>query len=440
MITCHRAPLLAAAVLAAVAAGGAAHAQPAPGVAPATDAQPTAAAVAVAQDAAEYRFAESMTFRLAASADVPIEDVVLRYVIGADGIRNRRIPSFTPGPRVEAVHDETLVRGQIPPASEIRWWWTVTTADGRVAETEPRSFVYLDQAFDWQSLDAPDVRVWWYDADRSFAEEIQARTREALDKLGDLIGSLPDRRIEIVAYQSQEDLRPALVDRGGTYETRLATLGARVATDILVLDAGTRGQDLYEVLTHELSHVVLNLHFDEEYIDAPLWLDEGLAMYVEGPLAPDEQAELDQAIESDTLMSVRSLTSFPGDASLVPLAYAESRDIVAFLIASGGEAKFRRFLDAIGDGASGPEQALEDVYGYDQLTLYQAYRAHHGLSEAATPSPDEIAAWQAERMQRTEGDGAEAPPPLGWPCGSAGLAVVGVALAAASRRRAAPVR
>ncbi len=391
-----------------------------------------AAAITVADDAAEYRFAESMTFQLSASAAVPIEDVVLRYVIGRDGIRNRRIPTFTPGTRIEATHEETLVRGQIPPASEIRWWWAVTTADGAVAETEPRSLIYLDQNFEWQSLDASDVRVWWYDAEPAFAEEIQARTREALTKLGDLIGTLPDRRIEIVAYQSQADLRPALVDRGGTYETRLATLGARVATDILVLDAGTRGQDLYEVLTHELSHVVLNLHFDEEYIDAPLWLDEGLAMYVEGPLAADEQADLDRAIEHDTLMSVRSLTSFPGDASLVPLAYAQSQDIVAFLIASGGEEKFRRFLDAIGAGEAGPEQALLDVYGYDQLALYQAYRAHHGLAEAATPSPDEIAAWQAERMQRTEGDEGA---PMGWPCGSTGLAAVGIGLAVVARRR-----
>lgn len=73
-----------------------------------------AAAITVADDAAEYRFAESMTFQLSASAAVPIEDVVLRYVIGRDGIRNRRIPTFTPGTRIEATHEETLVRGQIP--------------------------------------------------------------------------------------------------------------------------------------------------------------------------------------------------------------------------------------------------------------------------------------------------------------------------------------
>lgn len=382
--------------------------------------------VSITRDEADYVFAESLQFTLEAASDSPIVDVVLRYTVGGSGIRNRRIPAFTPGAQITAAHQEVVVRGQIPPASEIRWWWTLTTEDGSTADTAPESILYLDRQFEWQSLDAPDIRVWWYDAAPPFAEELQTRTRDALKRLSALIGSPPGRRIEIVAYQNQADLRPVLMDRGGTYETRLATLGARVAPDILVLDAGTQSEDLFEVLTHELSHVVLNLHFAEDYYDAPLWLDEGLAMYVEGPLAENEQADLDAAIAQDRLMSVRSLTSFPGDAELVPLAYAESRDIVAFLIDDGGEAKFRRFLDVIAAGEKTAEAGLAEVYGYDQLGLYQAYRRHHGLPPAATPAPEAIATAQRERRRRVEGSDD---PPAGWPCGSAGMALVALGAA-----------
>ena len=386
-------------------------------------------AVRVDRDTLAYRFAEQLDFELEASADQPIDDIILRYTIGSETPRNRRIPEFEPGPRVEARHQEDLVRGQIPPASEIRWWWSLGLADGTRVETEPQSLSYLDQRFDWQVLDATDLRVWWYDADADFASAVQASARQALQRMRELYGSEPGRRIDIVTFQSQADLRPALIDRGDTYESRLATLGARVADDILVLDAGTRSAEREEVLAHELSHIVLNLHLEEAYIDAPLWLDEGLAMYVEGPLDAEERAGLEAAIEDDALMSVRSLTSFPGDASLVILAYAESQDLVSFLIESKGREALRDLLDGIGSGEETPDEALERVYGYDQLSLYQAYRGARGLPPALAPKPE---AGAPRRGPALDAGVDRAPIPM--PCGAAGLLLV-AALALATRRR-----
>jgi len=440
-------PLL---VLAALSAGPAAAAAPASGprleaLAGGTPAHPSGAAptpapglgVAVARDEMTFAFAASMRFVLEATAEAPVEDIVLRYTVGGDGPRNRRIPVFTPGRDIRAAHDETLVRGQIPPASEITWWWSLTTAGGAAFETAPRTARYLDERFRWRSADGQEARVWWYGDGQAVADDIARRIREALGELAAIIGSPPDRRIEIVLYRSQDDLRPALVDRGGTYEARLATLGARVAPDILVLDAGSPGEDLYEVLRHELSHVVLHLHLQEPYIDAPLWLDEGLAMYVEGELSPDEQATLDEAVREDALMSLRSLTSFPGDADLVPLAYAESRDIVAFLVEDYGEPKFQALINAIGTGDVTPDQALEGVYGAGASDLYQAYRASHGLAPAATPDPTAVATSRRERARRVGGGERRASP-----CAALGL--VAPALAAAwwgrgGRRRGAAV-
>lgn len=380
----------------------------------------SAASLRVEHDRLAYRFAESLEFELAASADQSIDDIILRYTIGSEAPRNRRIPEFEPGKRVVARHQEDLVRGQIPPASEIRWWWSLELADGSQVETEPQSLNYLDQRFDWELLDAPDLRVWWYDADPDFARSVQASAREALASLQALYGSEPGRRIDIVTFQSQADLRPALIDRGDTYESRLATLGARVADDILVLDAGTRSDEREEVLAHELSHIVLNLHLEEPYIDAPLWLDEGLAMYVEGPLDAEERAGLESAIRNDSLMSVRSLTSFPGDASLVILAYAESQDLISFLIESHGREALRELLDGIGSGEETPDEALERVYGYDQLALYQAYRAARGLPPALAPKAD---AATTRRGPALEDRGDRSALPL--PCSGAGLLLIG---------------
>ncbi len=375
----------------------------------------------VTTNEAEYIFAESISFTLEAHSDTVIEDVVLRFTIGGDRSRNRRIPEFTPGTSILARHTDTLVRGQIPPAASITWWWALTDAHGAVWETEPRSFTYVDETFDWQTVDDRDIRVWWYDRDRTFADGIAGEARQVLSRLEGIIDPLPERRIQIVTYQSIGDMRPALVARGEVYEARLATLGARVAPDTLVLLAGPGNDQIPDILAHELSHIALHLNMAEDYVEAPLWLDEGLAMYVEGPLDEDEQDELDRAIASDELMSIRSLTSFPGQADLVSLAYAESRDVVAYLIESHGKTQLHRLLELIGTGEVTVDEALLEAYGYDQLALYEAYRAARGLGPAVPPDPTKVAANQRGRARRTE-------PPGGGICGSAVLVLPAFAL------------
>jgi hypothetical protein len=383
----------------------------------------------VVSNTADFVFAESLTFRLQAASEAPIVDVTLRYTIGGPSPVNRRVPTFVPGFTVSATEQEAVVRGEIPPASVIRWWWQVVDQDGRSVTTEPREMRYLDGHFEWQSREDPDVRVWWYDRDRAFADDLAADARDAVARIERLVGAPAGRRIDVVVYKNQEDMRPALVPRGSTYEERLATLGARVAPDILVLDAGTRPGDLSEVLAHELTHIVLHLRFARDDIDVATWLDEGLAMYNEGPLSDAEQAVLDQAIADDALISVRSLTSFPGEADLVTLAYAESRELVAFLIDRYGEAELRRLVDAIATGDVTTEEALRSVYGMDQLELYQAFRADRGLPPAATPAPGAAAARPYRRPARAPAA----------PCGTALLVLPALAVAWGARRWAGSV-
>lgn len=360
-------------------------------------------AIVVQSDALATVFAESLTFQLeAATASpgrAPIVAIVLRYTVDDDVVRNRRVPEFTPGAAVSASFVEDLVRGQIPPTAEIAWWWELTDADGLSATTPIRTLRYLDETFDWQSLDAPDVRVWYYgeartaSTDRERAKQAQDATRTALTALEDLIGTLPDETVELVLYREQADLRRAMMARGDVYESRLATLGARVSRHVVLLDWGSiqkgMGRDaLSQVLQHELSHLVLHLRLGHEWLAVPTWLDEGLAMYAEGPLGGAEKAALDRATKRDELMSVRSLTSFPGNATLVTQAYGQSRDFVAFLIESGGEARFRQLLTTHARGERRFEDNLKAVYGFDQLDMYAAYRAARHLAPFVVPATE----------------------------------------------------
>ncbi len=349
-----------------------------------------AAAVDVIADELEIHFAEGMTFSLVARSTRPIERVVLRFSVDDPDIVDRRIPVLENGNEVIALHEETLARGQIPPTAEITWWWSLHDDQGTVIETERITERYLDESLEWRTVDDRNVRVWFEgDAEAEDAAlETVSSALEAIDWLSNVTGKRPEKMIEIVTFEEQEDLRRALAARGDVYETRLRTLGARVAPSVVVLDVGGGGRDLAAVIFHELSHVVLGLHMDQPWADLPAWLDEGFAMYAEGELGGQELSELEEALRQDDLMSVRSLSSFPGDAERVTQAYGQSRDFVAFLIEEHDPGLFRELLDAIALGDVSVDEALSNVYGYDRLSMYQAYRAARGLEPAVVPTDE----------------------------------------------------
>lgn len=350
--------------------------------------------VPVQVDALTTTFAESLAFRLEAAPQDAVADAMLRYRVGDDEVVQRRRPSLTKAGdrRVVLEHRETVVRGQIPPASEIRWWWTLTHADGTQTTTPAKSTLYLDEHFAWLSAPSAEVNVWTYGPNDDLASRVTEASEAGLDRIAELTGDRPDRPINIVTYRTRTDMLPALVSRGAAYEQRLATLGARVAPDIVLLLTEKGYGGIEEILAHELSHTVLHLGFEESYLNAPLWLDEGLAMYSEGDLDSDDQRILDDATRDNQLMSLRSLTSFPGRAELVPLAYAESRDIVSFLIARSGPDAFRAFLDDLGGGDVTVDEALTARFGVDQLGLYQEYRAARALPPAQPARPEDAVA------------------------------------------------
>lgn len=383
---------------------------------------------------ADYVFSESLSFTLEAKSPRPVTNVVLRYEVGTDLPRNRRIPESTLGTSVSARHEERLARGQIPPAATIRYVWTLELEDGTSYDTAPRSIDYFDRRFEWRSADFSHIRVWWYDGEEDFAEEVASDARDTLGRLADLIGFLPDRQINIVTYGDLDDMRRALVARGDVYEARLATLGARVAPDTLLLLVDGRRTRSRDILAHELGHIVLHLSFDEQYVEAPMWLDEGVAMYAEGELSAEERSVLDDAIAADRLMSLRSLTTFPGQAELVPLAYAQSRDLVSFLIEQHGNDSFQMLLYEIGTGEVTPDEALESAYGLDQDSLYQAYRTARGLG----PATDATSAEEREPRREAVSRRPRAEQvPGGGPCASIALVLPAVGLwwAGDARRR-----
>src|SRR5207253_9452121 len=93
------------------------------------------------------------------------------------------------------------------------------------------------------------------------------------------------------------------------------------------LDWGKRSE------AHELTHVLVG-HLTFSCLGSvPTWLNEGIAVYGEGGLDAPSQRQLQTAIVSDKLLSVRALSgTFSAHPAKADLSYSESYSLVNFLV------------------------------------------------------------------------------------------------------------
>jgi hypothetical protein len=145
------------------------------------------------------------------------------------------------------------------------------------------------------------------------------------------------------------------------------------------------GNVSFDTLRHELTHVATKVAGESAFSEVPAWLDEGTAVY--GQSHPGGFGDaVDQAISRGNVLSVRSITSYPGDPGKVTLFYGESWSLVSFLVDTYGEEQFADLYATI-KGGERIDGALEVVYGFDQDGLEDEWRAANGLPPRETPEP-----------------------------------------------------
>ncbi len=372
--------------------------------------------VRVVESRCDVTFSERLAFSLIAEADETIEGVTLYYRYQDQRLTTRVVPDFAPGRRVEVTYEEQLEPGDIAPGTAMEYYWRLSLADGRQVDTVLAHFVYDDDRFAWQLLEAGDIDILYYGdiAGTTLPQELAAAGQEALARLQSEAGITLDKPVRVYVYQSAADMAGALMRRSEGYDDRVLTLGVAVADDTLLL-LGSHA-DARQTLAHELSHIVIGLATENPYTPLPRWLDEGLAMHAEGALPAGNELALRSAIERDALISVRSLSGYTGDASQVDLYYGEAYSLVDYLLTTFGREKMSELLSVFKEGAS-QEDALQRVYGLTLDELDARWRESLGLAARATPAPITPTAAADTRSSRGVCPGAGA-------IGALGLAAV----------------
>jgi len=341
--------------------------------------------ITVTQDRVTTRFQEHITFSLEAQGSTSdIVKVTLYNRVGNQPALNYAYPRFEPGRSIKAEYVWDARKSYLPPGVTLTYYYLLEDAEGHQLKTEPKTFVYTDDRHQWRSRIAGKLSLNWYQGTDAFGQELFAAAQTGLAQLERDAGVTVQQPISIWIYHSYEELRQSIEPgakewTGGVSYSELGVILIGVPENRLAW--GKRA------VAHELSHVVIYQATYNPFGDIPRWLNEGLAMYAEGPLEQEYSSALQRAAAQGKLISLKSLASnFPADPAQATLSYAQSYSVVKYLIDAYGRDKMAALLATFKEGST-YDGALRKVYGLNTEELDAAWQASLGVKPAATPTP-----------------------------------------------------
>jgi len=344
--------------------------------------QPTLASAAqpikATNDKASLLFPSQITFSVELAGAATIKAVTLEYSVdqlACGTVKARALPTFRPAQNVKAAWAWKMQdSGSLPPGAQIRWQWRVTDANGDQLLTEPRVVTWLDDVHAWQTLTSQKVNLHWYRGNEAFARRMLGAAQAGLATVSQKLGLQPDRPIDLYLYADGDEMRQAVFYEpdwmgGVAYpKNNIAIIGIAPADEAW----GKRA------IAHEITHILVDKFGFSCLGSRPTWLDEGLAVLIEGGPTRAEQEQFQAALRDDDLIALSGLdASFSKDDYTVSLAYTESYSVVNFLVTRYGREKLLNMISLLREGAA-TQPALQAVYGLDEVALENAWLAQLG--------------------------------------------------------------
>jgi hypothetical protein len=331
-------------------------------------------ALNITRNTTSTEFPDGLHFNLSAQSRVNITDVRLHYTVDHTSfaeVTSEVFIEFIPDTTIEVKWIWDMRKtGGLPPGTTVEYWWTIINDQGDRALTDPIKVSFDDNRYIWQNLTEDEITIYWYHGEKSAAEEMMLASRQALTQLAKDTGAELKKAVKIYLYANTRDLQGAMIHpqewTGGTAFTNFGTITIGLVP--------SSPDSIKRAIAHELTHLVIAQVTFNPYNELPTWLNEGLAMYNEGPLETEFTNLLKKAIAKNSLISVRSLSSpFSAYAESAMQAYAQSQNLVEFLIKNYGQTKMFQLLNVFHEGSS-YNNALIKVYGFDMDGLNTLWR------------------------------------------------------------------
>lgn len=210
---------------------------------------------------------------------------------------------------------------------------------------------------------------------------------EALEKsyqvLGKILGYFPKNKVRVEIYP---DRNPFARISPLTLKDIMTsgTVALCKYNRLMIISPGSlvRGYNWLDTLSHEYVHYLLS---SKSFNNAPLWLHEGYAKYLETRwrdgseyMTPIMENILANGLENDYMVALKDM--MPSLAKLksaedVQLAYAEVATMVDFMVQQKDETVLADLAQALAEGTPF-EKALEQIIGQDLGQFQDAWKIH----------------------------------------------------------------
>jgi len=323
-------------------------------------------------------YPNTFTFSCHVQDNVNVSDVRLDYQVQEMSfaqVTSEAEATYKPATSTDADYQLNMQQyGQIPPGTEIDYWWTIKDTAGNKLQTSTNHYIVVDNHHTWNELTQGMINLYWYGQNQSFGQTIMSEAQTALTTLANDTGAIPNETINISVYTSAQDYTASVM---GAPEWSGGEELSQYNSVLVIIRPNALDSDLSAV-AHELTHVIVNQITFNPYNSIPFWLNEGLAVHIQfsnGNIPSQFTSALSNGIATNTLISIRSLSDpFSAYADKANLSYAESVSIVTYLIDQYGAAKMNQFLTNFEQGMA-YDDALQANYGFNMDGLYTQWKA-----------------------------------------------------------------
>ena len=358
--------------------------------------------IQVSEAKAESQFPDGIKFSVSADSVDGIDDIrVFFSKVDQQGRSAYRSVDFEPGSSV--VGESLLPSGSggdyFPPGTKIEYSFEVRDKAGGVLRTDSQEFVYQDNRFDWRTVTEGLITVYYYGEyveDR--AVTVLEAAKENLEKMLPVLGIAPTEPLRIVSYNNYRHMSSALPFRSQAVSEGLQTQGMAFSDERVLLVHGF-DPTVTGTVSHEFTHLLVGEAAGPALSQVPSWLNEGLAEYGNIDPTDDYDAALRYGIFTRRIKPLWYQGAFVGTPEDIIIAYGQGRSVVNYMIDNYGQERMAALFPVL-QRTLDIDQALLEVYGFDQYGLDSAWRETIGLEPL--PSPEELEAQAKEGIVEPE--------------------------------------
>jgi hypothetical protein len=208
--------------------------------------------VEISQAAAFYEYGEHVLFQAQIQ---PVENVKHVFLFIQSSGQSTRVEPVTLDENGGAILEYNARQFPLRPFARIHYWYRIILQDDSEITSTKYSFDYIDNRFEWKTLENDRFRVNWYTGDLEFGQEILDVSEISLQSANQLLPVETTFPIQVYVYASAGDLQDALQLSDQSWVAGHASTDLGVI--LLSIPNGIQQRvELERQLPHEMAHLM----------------------------------------------------------------------------------------------------------------------------------------------------------------------------------------